>query len=79
MKRCACALKSAFVSPPVREAPASGVLHGKRRTVSIVITKRNAVIVAEIVFRQIPMQVLFLAMLVHAPHAALEDREIAFR
>jgi len=29
-------------------------------------------------FREIAMQVLFLAVLVHAAHPALEDREVAF-
>jgi hypothetical protein len=38
---------------------------------------RRAVVVAEIKFRQIAMQVLFLAMLINAFHAALENRAVA--
>ena len=44
----------------------------------IVDANRNAVVIAEIKFRKIAMQMLFLAMLVHAVHAALEDREHVF-
>jgi hypothetical protein len=51
MNLAACALKSDFVSPPVRETLASRVFHGKHRTLTIVEAKRDAVIIAEIVLR----------------------------
>lgn len=35
--------------------------------------KSNAVVISEVKLRQIPMEVLFLAVLVGAPHPALED------
>ena len=43
------------------------------------IAKLDAMVVAEIEFGQIAMQMLLVAMLVHATHSALEDREEAFR
>src|SRR5438552_18716451 len=45
-KRSAGALKRGLISSPIREALASGVFHGKRRTLTIAIAKRDAVIVA---------------------------------
>src|SRR6266540_137897 len=44
----------------------------------IITAERNAIAVAEIEFRQVPMQVLLFAVLVHAFHAALKNREVAF-
>ena len=44
----------------------------------IVHAQRDAVVIAEIIFAQIAVKVLFIAMLIDALHAALEDREIAF-
>src|SRR5690606_25873201 len=35
----------------------------------------HAVVIAKVKLRQIAMQVLFLAVLIHAAHAALEDRK----
>jgi hypothetical protein len=67
------ALKSRFASWPVRETLALDTLHGKHGTFPIIVAESNAVIVAEIKFRQIAVQVLLCTMLVH------EDREIAFR
>jgi hypothetical protein len=63
------------VSSPIRETLTSRILHGKRRTVAIVVTKYDPVIVAEIVLCQIPMQMF---LLINAFHAPLEDREITF-
>jgi hypothetical protein len=37
------------------------------------------VVVAEVVFREVEVQVLLTTMLVNAAHPALEDREEAFR
>jgi predicted aconitase with swiveling domain len=61
------------VSPPIRETLTSRILHGKRRTVAIVVTKYDPVIVAEIVICQIPMQMFLFAMLINALHAAFEN------
>jgi hypothetical protein len=71
-KRLAAALKSGLVSRPVRETLALSILDGQRRTFPIGNAEGRAVIVAEIKFREIAMQVLFLAMLVGAAHSALE-------
>jgi hypothetical protein len=40
---------------------------------TIIYAQRNAVAIAEIKLREIPMQMLLGAMLVHALHAALEN------
>src|SRR6516162_2318048 len=50
---------------------ASGALH-------VIDAQRDAVAVPEIKLAQIPVQMSFGAMLVYAPHPALEDREEAF-
>ena len=47
--------------------------------IRIIVAKRHAVIVTKIELREIAVQVLFLAVLINAPHAALKDREKAFR
>jgi hypothetical protein len=44
----------------------------------VIAAKPNAVSITEIELRKIPMQMLFLAVLVDALHAALEDRKVAF-
>ncbi len=44
----------------------------------IVHAKSNTMIVPEIKFRKVPVQVLLGAMLISTAHATLEDREIAF-
>lgn len=67
------------MSLAVRETLAARLLDGNGRTIRIVEAKLDPVIVAEVVFRQIPVQVLLAAMLVDAAHTALEDAEKAFR
>jgi len=47
-------------------------------SVYIIIFFFDAVVVTEIKFSQIPMEMLFRAMLINAPHPALENREITF-
>jgi hypothetical protein len=44
----------------------------------VIDAKAGAVVVAEFELREIAMQVLFSAVLIHALHAALKYREIAF-
>jgi hypothetical protein len=59
----------------IRQAFAFGTLNGKRRPFPI---GDFASVVTEIKFRQITVQMLLAAMLVHTTHATLEDREVAF-
>jgi hypothetical protein len=66
------------MSSPIRETLASGVLYGKRRTLTIIVAERDAVIVAPIVFRQVAVQMLLFTVLIDALHAALENTEVAF-
>ncbi len=47
-------------------------------TLFVIDTPRHAVGIAEIELRQIAVQVLLAAMLVHALHAALENAVVAF-
>lgn len=72
-KRPAFFEKSGLVRPPIRETLTSRILHGKRRTVAIGVTKLDPVIVAEIKLGKVTVQVLLGAMLIVAFHAALED------
>src|SRR4051794_27910184 len=71
-KRPAFLLKSGLVRLTVRQALAGGVLDGARRPFPIVASKCNAVVVAEIVFGKVAMQMLFVAVLINAFHAAFE-------
>jgi len=48
------------------------------RPLRVVNTKRDPLRIAEVKFREIPVQMPLAAMLVHAFHAALEDRKVAF-
>jgi len=62
----------------VSEALADNALERVRSARRIINTKRSALIIAEIELREIALQVLFIAMLVGAFHAALEHAEKAF-
>ena len=75
INRFAAKLKSGSVRLPVREALAFTAFYGERRTFTI---RDVASVVAEIKLGQIPVQVLFFAVLIVAAHTALEDAEIAF-
>jgi hypothetical protein len=57
----------------IRETPAPYALDGSAHAFPVAVAKQDPVIVAEIKLRQIPMQMLFVAMLIDALHAALED------
>ena len=48
------------------------------RTIRVIEARRNAVAVAELELRQIAVQMLLAAMLLHAAHPAFEDAESAF-
>ena len=77
--RAARCLKTGLVRLPVREALACRILHGNRRTVAIVETEFDTMIVAEIKLSQVPVQMLLFAVLVIAAHTAFKNREVAFR
>jgi hypothetical protein len=62
----------------VGEALARHALNGGDSAVNVAASESDAVIVPEIKFREITVQVLFLAVLVDALHAAFEDRREAF-
>jgi len=79
MNRAARYLKTGLVRLPPHEAFAVCALDRRKRSVDIVAAEPDAVIIAEVKFGQVAMQVLFLAVLIDAAHTALEDREIAFR
>lgn len=76
-KRPALILKFGLVRLPICEALAFHAPDRGEGAVNITIAKPDAVIVAEIKFGQITMQVLFFTVLIDAFHAALEDRERA--
>jgi hypothetical protein len=63
----------------VREALACRALDCKGRTFPVAVTQLDAVIVAKVEFGEIAMQMFLAAMLIDAAHAALENREVAFR
>ena len=62
----------------IGEALAFTATHRRNRAVGVVVSKSLTKIIAEIIFRQITVQVLFGTVLVDALHSALEDRKIAF-
>ncbi len=72
INRAARCLKVRLVRQTIRETLAFDTLNSKRRTFPVVNAEGRAVVKTEIKFREIAMQVLFLAMLVSAAHAALE-------
>jgi hypothetical protein len=71
-------LRILLVRPPVGQALALDASRSDLSAHQIIVPKFDAVAVAEIEFRQIAVQVLFLAVLVDALHSALEDRIVAF-
>ncbi len=64
MKRFAAYLKSGSVRPSISQALADDASGQGLGAAAVVNAKRSAVVVAEIKFRQIAMQMLFAAMLV---------------
>jgi hypothetical protein len=66
-------LKFGLVRLTICEPLACRTLYRKDCTFPIIIAKLYAVIVPKIEFGQIPMQMLFFAMLVGAAHAAFKD------
>jgi len=62
--------------PPIPQTLASRILDGNVCTLTIVDAKSNAAGIPELELVQEAVQVLFLAVLISASHAALEDRII---
>jgi len=69
--------KSDSVSLLIHQALAFDALHGLDGAVNVAVAEFDAVIVAEVKFREVAVQVLLAAVLIDAAHAALEDREEA--
>lgn len=63
----------------IGEPLAFDALHRDLGSINIAVALRNAMIVAEVIFGQVAVQMLFTAMLIDADaaHPALEDREKA--
>lgn len=61
----------------IHQALAFDALHGLDGAVDVAIAELDAVIVAEVKFREIAVQMLLAAVLIDAAHPALEDREEA--
>jgi hypothetical protein len=72
-KRLAFLEKSGLVRPPIRETLTNRILHGKRRTVAIVETKFDPVIIAEVKLGKVSVKVFFATVLVNALHASFEN------
>ncbi len=70
-------LRGRAVNPPVSNSLPDNAFHRCNRTISIVASERGPVVIPELIFSQIAMQVLLAAVLVDALHAALENAEIA--
>ena len=66
------------MSPPISQALTADLLQGAIGALLVIPVQRRAVVVAEVKFREVAVQMLFGAMLIDALHAALEDAEIAF-
>lgn len=64
--------------PPIGEALADDAAKGIPGAVLIVATQRNSVVIAELELAYVAVQVLLLAVLIDALHAALKDRERTF-
>jgi len=64
---------------PISQTLSNDALYGAFSSLNVVYAQPNTIAIAEIELREIAMQVLLFAVLIHALHAALEDREIAFR
>ena len=78
MNRPARNLYTGLIRLPPHEALAFRAFDRRKRAVDIATAEPDAVIVAEIKFGKVAVQMLFGAMLIDALHAAFEDRKRAF-
>ena len=62
----------------IGEALALTTSYCRNGAVFVIVPKRGTVIIAEVKFREITVQMLLATMLVDAAHPAFEDREAAF-
>jgi hypothetical protein len=69
-KRSALRRNVFLVRPSIGQSLANDALSQLLGAVTVVNAKRNAVVIAEIEFRQITVQVLFAAILIGAAHTA---------
>ena len=65
------------ISLPIGQALADDAFNARVSAFHVIYAKPDAIAIAEIVFCEIAVQMLFAAMLVDALHAALEDRIVA--
>jgi hypothetical protein len=65
-------------SPPIGEPLADDAPGRLRHALIVVYPERNALVVAEIKFRQVAVKVLLRNMVVHAVDAAFQDRKVVF-
>jgi hypothetical protein len=68
---------SSFVSRSIGEPFAHDALQRAFRTLAIVASEPNAIVIPEIELRKISVQMPLATVLIYALHAALEDREKA--
>jgi hypothetical protein len=57
----------------IGEALAIAAFYRSDGAIRVVVSKRDAIVITEVEFGKITMQMLFAAMLVHATHAAFEN------
>ena len=74
-KRCALSVNVFAVRPSIGQALANDAFGQLIRAVGIIHAKRNAVVMTEIKFRQIAMQMLLGAMLIGAAHPRLNTEK----
>lgn len=65
------------VRPPIGEALAFDLFEDVARALLVVDAEADAVVVAEIEFRDVAVRMVLAAVLIDALHSALEDREVA--
>jgi hypothetical protein len=73
IQRASRNLNSGLMRPSVCQALAFCTLRNQARAFKVTNAKTDAVIVTEIEFREITVQMLFGTMLIYAAHTALED------
>jgi hypothetical protein len=62
----------------IGEALAFTAANRSNRPISVIVAESGAVVVTEVVFRKVSVQMFFLTMLINAAHSALEDRKEPF-
>jgi hypothetical protein len=76
--RAFCLSVRGFVSPPICQSLSSDASHDFVGALCILDTKARAIVIAEIEFREIAVQMLFADVMVSSDHAALENGKIVF-